>query len=113
MTEFVIDIKKNVATFIYSDDLLPLTEAGKATTTRASHVEPHPTKTGWVADMRPSNGPILGANGSVALRGDERMDDGTGWESGINPVVARLEPFSTREAALQAERDWLRASLGI
>ena len=58
--------------------------------TRASHVEPHPTRQGWLADMSPSGGPVIGANGSASLDAD------------------RLEPFETRAAALEAELTWLR-----
>ena len=85
MAEHVIDIKRNISTFIYSDDLIPLTEVGPTETMRASHVEPHPTQRGWIADMHPSGGPILGAETA----------------------------FPTREAALQAERDWLRQEKGL
>lgn len=44
--------------FVYNDDLIGLTEQGKTTIRRASHVEPCPG--GWQADMSPVNGPILG-----------------------------------------------------
>lgn len=44
---------------IYSDALLPLIQRGKATITRASHVEPAP-EGGWTADLSPVNGPVLG-----------------------------------------------------
>lgn len=48
-----------VTTYIYDDALVDLVEAGKSTITRASHVEPHPDG-GWIADMGPMGGPILG-----------------------------------------------------
>lgn len=68
--------------FVYDDRLACLTKLGEARTTRASHVEPHPAG-GWTADMGPSDGPVL-------------YDvDG--------------QPFRTRQAALDAERAWLRA----
>lgn len=47
------------ARFIYSDDLAAVTkELGKATTRRASHVEP--SDGGWTADLAPVGGPVLG-----------------------------------------------------
>jgi hypothetical protein len=62
---------------IYDDALLPLIAQGNAVTTRASHVEPHPTKSGlWTADMAPVDGPVLG-------------------------------PFPSRAAALAAEREYI------
>lgn len=44
--------------FIYSDDLQSLFMAGTTSTKRASHVEP--SDNGWIADLGPVNGPILG-----------------------------------------------------
>jgi hypothetical protein len=44
--------------FVYSDDLVFLSELGKPTTKRASHVEP--VIDGWTADMSPVGGPFLG-----------------------------------------------------
>lgn len=98
------------ARFIYSDDLVDLTKQGLTRITRASHVEPAsdycpqcrgrinpgPCRcfalhaiwvAGWVADMTPSGGPVLLA------------EDG--------------HPFKTREAALDAERAWLREHRGL
>jgi len=50
--------------FIYADGLAALVDAGEGTITRASHVEPASayglSGTGWVADMAPSAGPLLG-----------------------------------------------------
>ena len=43
---------------IYSDDLLSLASQGKAVTARASHVEPG--NGGWMVDLTPVNGPIMG-----------------------------------------------------
>ena len=52
---------------IWDDGLVPLVAEGKATITRASHVEP--TDDGqWVADMSPVGGPVI--IGSFALRAD-------------------------------------------
>ena len=45
--------------FIYSDDLLGLTQHGETKIQRASHVEPCDDG-GWQADMSPVDGPILG-----------------------------------------------------
>jgi hypothetical protein len=61
------------------------------TTTKGTvmSVEPHPTKNGWLADMRPVDGPVLGANGTSS------------------------EPFKTRAEALAAEREWLRKEKGL
>lgn len=57
--EVVVTIRNGNPTFIYTDALASLCEAGKATITRASHVEPA-ADGGWTADMSPSNGPVLG-----------------------------------------------------
>jgi len=51
--------------FIYADGLAALLDAGDGTIMRASHVEPASTypgfgSNGWVADMAPSGGPVLG-----------------------------------------------------
>lgn len=56
--EMTIVVSGGKARFIYSDDLLGLTAMGKQTTRRASHVEP--TDEGWIADLTPVNGPVLG-----------------------------------------------------
>lgn len=89
--------------YVYSDEQAAFVgewlgdEIASQVTTRASHVEPHPTKPGWLADMRPSGGPILGLNGT--------------W---IDPDYADiLQPFSTRQIALDAERAWLREHKGL
>lgn len=44
--------------FIYSDDLIGLTQEGSARTRRASRVEPEGN--GWMADLSPVEGPKLG-----------------------------------------------------
>lgn len=79
-----IVIEEGVARFVYSDALAPL--AADGVITRASHVEPA-ISGGWLADMRPSGGPVLLA------------EDGFG--------------FPTRQAALDAERAWLLENKGI
>ena len=81
--------------FVYSDRLAGLFEGEAAETVRASHVEParqYCTPAvlatfgdGWVADMRPVGGPVLG----IAV------------------------PFGTRAEALDAERQWIRKELGL
>jgi hypothetical protein len=102
VADAVIRIENGQATFVYSDELAQaLAPLGQATVTRASHVEPHPTRRGWLADMRPSGGPVLGCGWH---RVPEMCD-----EAGI----ASLPPFETREAALQAEREWLRVHKGL
>lgn len=50
--------KKGDLTYIYDDRLIGLQEHCNARITRASHVEP--SQSGWLADMGPSNGPVLG-----------------------------------------------------
>jgi hypothetical protein len=93
-------IRDGKAEFIYSDDLArALAQAGPMQTRRASHVEPHPTRPGWLADMRPSDGPILGRY-AVAL--------GDGESS-----LAEVEPFGTRQQAIDAELAWLREHRGL
>ncbi len=94
MTEHRIRFRNGHAVFIYSDELLDVSEAlGHASVTRASEVEPYDGSGGevfaerhpgvwWTADMRLSDGPVLG-------------------------------PFKTREEALAAERDWLRQEKGL
>lgn len=44
-----------------------LAALGTVRIARASHVEPNPTGPGWIADMAPSGGPVLGP---FPLRGD-------------------------------------------
>lgn len=85
--------------FVYSDLLDAAFGEDERVTVRASHVEPHPNGPGWLADMRPSGGPILGANGAA---------DPTLGETGC-----MLVGFKTREAALRAEREWLRKEKGL
>jgi hypothetical protein len=49
----------------------------------ATHVEPHPSLPGWIADLRHVDGTVLGAH----------------------------VPFTSRQAALEAERHWLHVHL--
>lgn len=82
---------------VYDDALADLFDGdGEATVTRASHVEPQGG--GWLADMRPVGGPVLGANG-----------EGDGVTMWICDQADRhyLAPFKARADALAAERRWL------
>lgn len=47
---------------LYHDDLAGLMALGEATVTRASHVEPAQAG-GWLADLGPVGGPVLGPFG--------------------------------------------------
>jgi hypothetical protein len=86
--------------FVYADAVRDLQELGAATTRRASHVEPHPTRPGWLADMRPVGGPVIGADGTVDIN--------------TNPdTYDVVEGFETRQEALDAERAWLREHRGL
>jgi hypothetical protein len=88
MDDILIDEQGNIR-FIYSDELATVFEGQPQSTKRASHVEPatYPLNnpTGWVADMRPSGGPVIG----------------------------QLSPFRTRAEALASEREWLRKHQGL
>lgn len=105
--QHTIVIEDGVMRFVYSDDLAAL--AAHGTVERASHVEPHPSRAGWVADMRPSGGPVLGLGGEwhpVSVLPLEHM--------GLDlQFVGMLDPFPTRQAALDAEREWLRKEKGL
>jgi hypothetical protein len=72
--------------FVYDDVLASAFDDEILRTSRASHVEPFGQ--GWLADMRPSGGPVL-------------LDTNT--DNPIGKVA-----FKTRQAALDAERAWLR-----
>lgn len=101
--------------FVYSDLLDSVFADDERMTTRASHVEPHPTKGfGWIADMVPSGGPVLGASGEMNVIDTTRSDAFCYLgQAGIDAQWAKLEPFATRQAALDAERAWLRAHKGL
>ena len=62
------------ARMIYSDELADLLAQGTSTIRRASHVEPAPNG-GWIADMSPSDGPVLGP---FALR-QQALDAEVAW----------------------------------
>lgn len=82
---------------IYSDDVADLVAGSEVR--RASHVEPHPSKPGWLADMRPVGGPVLG---------DGWHRDPAMLEGELAAGIRDLPPFPTRKAALAAEVAWLR-----
>lgn len=65
--EHILAIETDGAvTFLWSDDLAPLRDLGRAHLRRASHVEP--TEEGhWTADLSPVGGPVLGP---FSLRSD-------------------------------------------
>ncbi len=109
MADLVITFDGGTAAAIYDDALVPALDAlagvGAAAVRRASHVEPAPEACngrGWLADMRPSGGPVLGANGHLAavVSDDPR-------------VLGGLVPFATRADALAAERVWLARERGL
>ena len=99
--------------FIYDDRLASIANGPDATVTRASFVEPHPTGPGWLADMRPSGGPILGLNGEfITVTGDDDLVFGSP-EDALIALSGRITGFPTRQAALDAERAWLREYKGV
>lgn len=72
--------------FVYRDELQPLLAVGRARVDRASHVEPSYL---------------------------EKAPAGVAWRADLSPVTGpSLGPFSTRQAALDAELAWLNANLG-
>lgn len=108
--DILIDANGDIS-FVYSDELAEVFAGERLETTRASHVEPHPTKPGWLADMRPSGGPVLGS-------GCEEPGQPQYYKGRVGPEtlpyctlydVPALTPFTSRQAALEAERAWLRA----
>lgn len=83
MTEHTIVIEDGVMRFVYADELKPLLDTGDAHIKRVSHVEPDDTRPGW-------------------------------WTADMGPLDGPvLGPYNTREAALAAERDWLREHKGL
>lgn len=94
--------------FVYDDALAEVFEGEQQETRRASHVEPHPARPGWLADMRPSGGPVLG-------RGWQRTPEAIAWSLANegSDGIASLPPFQTRQEALAAEREWLRRERGL
>lgn len=109
---FTVNITDAKMEFVYADELAPLLTEGPSKVTRASHVEPHPDG-GWLADMRPSGGPILGVTLRPCILRNGEGDPIAGmW--GVYGWVREekhlhlLAPFDLREDALEAEREWLR-----
>lgn len=84
--------------FIYSDEpvMRALLDCGEYEIVRASHVEPASSIGwecgGWIADMRPSKGPLLYAG--TDARGVKQA-------------------YETRQEALDAEIAWLRQYKGL
>lgn len=68
----MIFLEDGTAESIYSEDI-DLSTLGKLTHTRASHVEPG--KNGWVADLSPVGGPLLGP----FTRRSEAITNEIGW----------------------------------
>lgn len=97
---------------VYSDDLAELFAGEALETRRASHVEPYAS--GWLADMRPVGGPVLGENGRI----EQATLLGAVFVSPAFPPdkialvqaepLSLIVPFRTRQAALDAEVAWLR-----
>ena len=120
MKDEVLDIvirPDGTTSFVYSDELAEVFEGMLVTTRRASHVEPHPTRQGWLSDMSPSGGPVLGFECSTedvdwsvvcpeCARFPNRCDH-------VTLTVEKLKPFQTRQQALVAEREWLREHKGL
>lgn len=101
--ELVIEADGSVR-FVYADDVAELFAGEKATTRRASHVEPH--KGGWVADMtpvcQPGRGVLVGLDGVIEL---------FGWETGPKFAWELVRPFARRQDALAAEIAWIRNAM--
>jgi hypothetical protein len=103
--------------FVHDDRLVGAFDGERQETKRASHVEPHPTKTGWLADMRPSGGPVIGCDTELEpipdILNDIMMPElirlGHVWHEDFDAV----RPFRTRQEALDAERAWLRKERGL
>jgi hypothetical protein len=57
--ELNVTIEGGMLRCIYSDAALPLMALGKASVTRASHVEFDNARQHWFADMRPVGGEVL------------------------------------------------------
>ena len=108
--EMWIDEDGNVQ-HVYDDALAPIAEAlGDTSVRRASHVEPHPSRPGWVADMRPVGGPILGRGGEWRPQSPLPMEYMGDLE---RHFTGMLDPFTSRAEALAAERTWLDAALAV
>ena len=104
---------------IYTDDLASVFPGADMQTRRASHVEPHPTKGGWIVDMPPVDGYLLDAGATEpGPNGPNGFTEVTtkvrDWRRlplpdlvGAIEATVQVKPFTTRQAALDAERAWL------
>lgn len=90
-----------VVQFLWDDRLAGLAAHGRATVTRASHVEWDPGVAGWVADLAPSGGPKLGPFARRALA----LDAERSWieenvllqpRSSVQPI-GQPDPATTHE----------------
>lgn len=100
MEQHRIVIRGGVVQFIYDDALIPLVQrlgGSHHDIQRASHVEPHPTGTGWIVDLRPVGGCIYGLSGTSTTLSP--------------PDIERVSGWSLREAALAFERGWLETTM--
>lgn len=95
--DILIDTNGDIS-FVYADELAQAFEGEQMETVRASHVEPW-RYGGWFADMSPSGGPSM-------LLPDYAINS-------LNEVIGRPAGFQTRQAALDAERAWLREHKGL
>lgn len=108
--EWILVEEDGTIRFVHQDDLaIALEDIGGMSTKRASNVEPHPTKQGWLADMRPSGGPILGFGSALSVDAAQASAEA----KSIAALTSLLQPFKTRTEALKAERDWLRIHKGL
>lgn len=80
MEDYILIDEDGEIRFVYTDELAALFAEDATRTRRASHVEPAEAG-GWVADMAPSGGPVLG------------------------PFRTRAEGLAAERAWLRQERD--------
>lgn len=87
MTTTILIDAAGTPKFVWDDSLIDVAESlGEVSIVRASHVEAAPAGPGWIADMKPSGGPIL-------------LDNG--------------KPFRLHSQAIAAERQWLAENCGL
>lgn len=105
---FKIDPEGNIH-FVHSDAAMAIVSVfAESEITRASYVEPHPREQDrWLADMAPVGGPVLG-EGCEGRQPHKQCDCDT-----CERVLLALTPFATHDAALAAERAWLREHRGL
>ena len=104
--EHTLKILDGHISFVYDDALGDLLDEGTAAVCRVSHVEPHPSKNGWLADMAPVGGPVIGL--TTVTRPHQACDC-----DACEALVLALDPFKTRGEALAAERQWLTKEKGL